>query len=138
MTQAEAAEFVSSLRRTFTDLSALPMPSIAVLEGAAFGGGAELALACDLRVADTQALLALPETRLGIMPGAGGTQRLPRLIGLGPAKVSAPGKSSMMLRVEGWVPVVVSSSSSPCAVSAEVTCRHAGLWGPREGGEGLL
>eukprot|EP00775_Hariotina_reticulata_P003240 gene3240-3517_t len=86
MTQAEAAEFVSSLRRTFTDLSALPMPSIAVLEGAAFGGGAELALACDLRIGDPQALLAFPETRLGIMPGAGGTQRLPRLVGLGAAK----------------------------------------------------
>lgn len=87
MTQAEAAEFVSTLRRTFADLAALPMPSIAVLEGAAFGGGAELALACDLRVADTNALLAFPETRLGIIPGAGGTQRLPRLVGLGIAKV---------------------------------------------------
>lgn len=87
MTQAEAAEFVSTLRRTFTDLAALPMPSIAVLEGAAFGGGAELALACDLRVADSKAVLAFPETRLGIIPGAGGTQRLPRLVGLGVAKV---------------------------------------------------
>jgi methylglutaconyl-CoA hydratase len=87
MTQAEAAEFVSTLRRTFTDLAALPMPSIAVLEGGAFGGGAELALACDLRVADTNAVLAFPETRLGIIPGAGGTQRLPRLVGLGVAKV---------------------------------------------------
>lgn len=91
MTQAEAAEFVSMLRRTFTDLAALPMPSIAVLEGGAFGGGAELALACDLRVADTDAVLAFPETRLGIIPGAGGTQRLPRLVGLGVAKVCARG-----------------------------------------------
>lgn len=89
MTQAEAAEFVSMLRRTFTDLAALPMPSIAVLEGGAFGGGAELALACDLRVSDTDAVLAFPETRLGIIPGAGGTQRLPRLVGLGVAKVCA-------------------------------------------------
>lgn len=87
MTQAEAAEFVSSLRRTFSEVAALPMPTIAVLEGGAFGGGAELALACDLRVADTSAVLAFPETRLGIIPGAGGTQRLPRLVGLGAAKV---------------------------------------------------
>jgi enoyl-CoA hydratase/carnithine racemase len=87
MTQAEAAEFVSSLRRTFSDVAALPMPTIAVLEGGAFGGGAELALACDLRVADTSAVLAFPETRLGIIPGAGGTQRLPRLVGVGAAKV---------------------------------------------------
>lgn len=86
MTQAETAEFVSSLRRTFTELAGLPMPTIAVLEGYAFGGGAELALACDLRVADTRAQLAFPEARLGIMPGAGGTQRLPRLVGLSTAK----------------------------------------------------
>lgn len=88
MTQAEVAEFVSSLRRTFTELEALPMPTIAVLEGYAGGGGAELALACDMRVADTKALLAFPEARLGIMPGAGGTQRLARVIGLSAAKVS--------------------------------------------------
>jgi methylglutaconyl-CoA hydratase len=87
MTQAETAEFVSSLRRSFTELAGLPMPTIAVLEGYAFGGGAELALACDLRVADTRAQLAFPEARLGIMPGAGGTQRLPRLVGLSRAKV---------------------------------------------------
>eukprot|EP00879_Flechtneria_rotunda_P020179 GHRR01021220.1.p1 GENE.GHRR01021220.1~~GHRR01021220.1.p1 ORF type:complete len:262 (+),score=91.38 GHRR01021220.1:407-1192(+) len=86
MTQAEAAEFVNTLRRTFTEMAALPMPAIAVLEGYAFGGGAELALACDLRIADTTAQLAFPEARLGIIPGAGGTQRLPRLIGLSAAK----------------------------------------------------
>ncbi|KAF6266489.1 ClpP/crotonase-like domain-containing protein [Scenedesmus sp. NREL 46B-D3] len=86
MTQAETAEFVGSLRRSFSDLAGLPMPTIAVLEGYAFGGGAELALACDLRVADTRAELAFPEARLGIMPGAGGTQRLPRLVGLSKAK----------------------------------------------------
>lgn len=100
MTQAEAAEFVSTLRRTFTDLAALPMPSIAVLEGGAFGGGAELALACDLRVADTNAVLAFPETRLGIIPGAGGTQRLPRLVGLGVAKVKTQrGHAAILLHV---------------------------------------
>jgi methylglutaconyl-CoA hydratase len=63
MTQAEAYEFVSSLRRTFTDLEQLPMPTIAVLEGGAFGGGAELALAADLRVADERAVMAFPEAR---------------------------------------------------------------------------
>lgn len=89
MTQAEVAEFVSTLRRTFTDLEALPMPTIAVLEGYAGGGGAELALACDLRVADTRAVLTFPEARLGIMPGAGGTQRLARVVGLSAAKVGS-------------------------------------------------
>lgn len=86
MTQQETGEFVTSLRRMFSEVAALPMPTIAVLEGFALGGGAELALACDLRVADETATMAFPEARLGIIPGAGGTQRLPRLIGRSKAK----------------------------------------------------
>lgn len=70
----------------YDKLAALPMPTIAVIEGDALGGGLELALCCDLRVASTRARLGLPELRLGVMPGSGGTQRLPRLIGLARAK----------------------------------------------------
>jgi methylglutaconyl-CoA hydratase len=70
----------------FTGLEKLPMPTIAAIEGAALGGGLELALCCDLRVAGSSATLGLPETSLGIIPGAGGTQRLPRLVGLSVAK----------------------------------------------------
>jgi methylglutaconyl-CoA hydratase len=70
----------------FTALEQLPMPVLAALEGAALGGGLELALACDLRVAGGAAKLGLPETSLAIIPGAGGTQRLPRLIGRARAK----------------------------------------------------
>ncbi|GFR40227.1 hypothetical protein Agub_g795 [Astrephomene gubernaculifera] len=86
MSQSEAAEFVSRIRRTFTELQDLPMPTVAVVEGLALGGGAELALACDLRVVGAGASLAFPETQLGIIPGAGGTQRLPRIVGASRAK----------------------------------------------------
>lgn len=67
-------------------LAGLPMPTVAAIEGDALGGGLELALCCDLRVASAVARLGLPELRLGVMPGSGGTQRLPRLIGLARAK----------------------------------------------------
>jgi enoyl-CoA hydratase len=72
--------------RTSTRLAALPMPTIAAIEGNALGGGLELALACDLRVASSRAKLGLPEVRLAVIPGAGGTQRLPRVVGLARAK----------------------------------------------------
>eukprot|EP00798_Chlamydomonas_sp_ICE-L_P002280 gene2280-8548_t len=86
MTLGETSEFVASLNRAFTALQALPMPTIALVEGLALGGGAEMALACDFRVLSEGAIFAFPETRLGIIPGAGGTQRLPRLIGPARAK----------------------------------------------------
>ena len=67
-------------------LAALPMPTIAAIEGNALGGGLELALCCDLRVASEQARLGLPEVRLAVTPGAGGTQRLPRVVGAARAR----------------------------------------------------
>ncbi|MBI1753441.1 MAG: enoyl-CoA hydratase/isomerase family protein [Acidobacteria bacterium] len=86
MSQEEATGFVKGLRAAFTELAELPMPVLAALEGAAFGGGLELALAADLRVAGSETRLGLVETSLAIIPGAGGTQRLPRLIGASRAK----------------------------------------------------
>jgi enoyl-CoA hydratase/carnithine racemase len=62
-------------------LAELPMPTIAAIEGNALGGGLELALCCDLRIASERARLGLPEVRLAVIPGAGGTQRLPRVVG---------------------------------------------------------
>jgi enoyl-CoA hydratase/carnithine racemase len=67
-------------------VAALPQPTIAVINGAAFGGGLELALACDLRVAASTASLGLTETSLAIIPGAGGTQRLRAVVGVARAK----------------------------------------------------
>ena len=66
---------------TVSRLARLPMPTIAAIEGNALGGGLELALACDIRVASERAKLGLPEVRLAVTPGAGGTQRLPRVVG---------------------------------------------------------
>ncbi|PON65116.1 Crotonase superfamily [Trema orientale] len=85
-TPAENESFVNSLRSSFTFLEKLSIPSIAVVEGAALGGGLEMALACDLRICGEDVVLGLPETGLAIIPGAGATQRLPRLIGKAQAK----------------------------------------------------
>jgi enoyl-CoA hydratase/carnithine racemase len=67
-------------------LARLPMPTIAAIEGNALGGGLELALCCDIRVASERAKLGLPEVRLAVTPGAGGTQRLPRVVGAARAR----------------------------------------------------
>ncbi|MCC5858196.1 MAG: enoyl-CoA hydratase/isomerase family protein [Ectothiorhodospiraceae bacterium] len=76
--QKRGAEFG---QRVFQKLAMLPIPSVAIINGYAFGGGLELAMACTFRVAASDARLGLPEIKLGLIPGYGGTQRLPRLIG---------------------------------------------------------
>uniref|UniRef100_A0A0D9YVT3 Enoyl-CoA hydratase n=1 Tax=Oryza glumipatula TaxID=40148 RepID=A0A0D9YVT3_9ORYZ len=97
MSPCEVREFVNSLRSTFLSFEALSIPTIAIVEGAAFGGGLELALSCDLRICGENATFSLPETGLAIIPGyvfkmalyfckAGGTQRLPRIVGKSRAK----------------------------------------------------
>lgn len=86
MDETEVEQALDALRAMTDALAAIPVPTIAVLEGVAFGGGLELALACDLRVGAPSSKLGLTETKLAILPGAGGTQRLPRLIGEAKAK----------------------------------------------------
>ncbi|XP_069088756.1 enoyl-CoA hydratase domain-containing protein 2, mitochondrial [Pleurodeles waltl] len=86
MSNEEVGHFVQRLRKLMNEIAALPMPTIAALDGHALGGGLELALACDLRTAASSAKIGLIETTRGLLPGAGGSQRLPRLIGLGLAK----------------------------------------------------
>ncbi len=79
--EEEVEAIVSSIRNTFQKLAELPVPVIAAIHGAALGGGLELALAADFRILSEGARMGLPETSLAIIPGAGGTQRLGRLIG---------------------------------------------------------
>ncbi len=73
--------YVAGIQRLFARIEELPQVTLAEIGGAALGGGLELALACDLRIAALEAKLGLPEARLGLIPGAGGTQRLTRLCG---------------------------------------------------------
>ena len=91
ITTVRAAKGIPSLiggkmRKGLSMLENCHKPIIAAINGYAFGGGLELALACDIRIVSDNALMALPETDLGILPGTGGTQRLPRIVGVGVAK----------------------------------------------------
>lgn len=78
--------YIGAFQDVFNRLENLPKITIAAINGYALGGGCELALACDLRICATDSQLGQPEILLGVIPGAGGTQRLPRLIGVGRAK----------------------------------------------------
>ncbi len=86
MTEQETLEFIEKINQTFNKIEDLKIPTIASIHGAALGGGLELALCCDFRVASEGSLLGLTETSLGIIPGAGGIFRLLNLIGLSKSK----------------------------------------------------
>jgi len=75
----------AEMQRTFDTVEAFPKPTVAAVNGFALGGGCELAMACDIRIASENARFGLPETTLSVLPGAGGTQRLARLVGTGRA-----------------------------------------------------
>lgn len=81
LTTQEVKRNLHKINQVFTAIDQLPQPTIAAINGFAFGGGMELALACDFRIASRTAFMGLTETSLAIIPGAGGTQRLPRIIG---------------------------------------------------------
>lgn len=85
-TEDETKAFLTRLRQTFTDLSNLPIPTVSAISSLALGGGLELSLCTSFRVFGSSAIVSQPETRLGIIPGAGGTYRLPRLIGVSRAR----------------------------------------------------
>lgn len=81
MTVPEVKRFLGCIRDVFARLAALPIPTVACVSGHALGGGLELALCCHLRVFSGNTTVALPKTRLGIIPGAGETYRLPKIVG---------------------------------------------------------
>ena len=86
MTHAQMVTEARDLQSAFSAVAAIPQPTVAAITGAALGGGMELALCCDRRIAETRAKVGQPEILLGIIPGAGGTQRLTRLVGPAVAK----------------------------------------------------
>jgi methylglutaconyl-CoA hydratase len=136
MPESQIADFVAQLRDAFQAVANIPVPVIAAIDGAALGGGLELALACDLRVASENSIIGLPETALAIIPGAGGTQRLPRLLGAAKAKeliFLAKRMNGLEAKNIGLVTEYVSAAAvaaSPGAVlakakeMAEVMCTH--------------
>jgi enoyl-CoA hydratase len=81
----EAAAFSSRIQKLFNRMEDSPLVLVAAINGLCFGGGYELALACDFRIASNRARIGLPEVKVGLIPGGGGTQRLPRVVGLGRA-----------------------------------------------------
>lgn len=86
MDMGKVRQFIQVIRDTFSLIENLPRPVIAAVNGLAYGGGTEMALACDIRLADPKATFGLTEVKWGIIPGGGGTQRLPRTVGRGMAK----------------------------------------------------
>ncbi len=86
LSQDEVKKFILTIRNLLTSIQYLNKPVISAINGIALGGGTEIALASDIRIASESAAMGLTETRLAIIPGGGGTQRLPRIIGVGKAK----------------------------------------------------
>lgn len=117
-------------------LARLPVPTIAAIEGVALGGGLELALCCDLRVASETATLGLPEVGLGAIPGSGGTQRLPRLVGPGRAKelilVGEPVDAARALAMGLVERVVAGGEAEPTALDLANTIASRGPQAVRE------
>ncbi len=121
-----------SLRAIIEQLENSPKPTVAAIHGAALGGGLELALGCHYRIAQAKSSFGLPEVKLGILPGAGGTQRLPRLIGIGPALEMVAGGDSIdasQAQSLGLIERLVQTDlvSQACELALEASIRTEGL-----------
>lgn len=123
MSEEQVKEFVRNIRGTMDDIAALPQPTIAAMNGHAFGGGCEMALSCDLRLLASHAMIGLTETSLGIIPGAGGCIRLPRLVGAAKAKeliLTAKRCTAEQAKDIGLVHEVAASEDFPEATNSMV------------------
>jgi enoyl-CoA hydratase/carnithine racemase len=124
--RSRMVDFVREIQRVFARLESLPQVTIAEIGGPALGGGLELALCCDLRVASNDASVGLPETRLGLLPGAGGTQRLTRIAGEAVARrliLSAEvvtGLQAAALGIVQWAVPTVSLESRARTLAREI------------------
>jgi enoyl-CoA hydratase/carnithine racemase len=124
--RARMVEFARALQRVYARLERLPRATIAEIGGPAMGGGLELALACDLRIAAEDARLGLPEARLGLLPGAGGTQRLTRIAGEALAKrlilrgEVIDGREAALLGLVQWAVPAAELGARARALAAEL------------------
>ena len=119
-TKEQTINTVYGIKTLFDKISSLPIPTLSLVNGGCLGGGLEFALSCDFRLGTTDSFFALPETSLGIIPGAGGTQRLPRLIGISRAKemiFSAEKVNAKKALEWGLINDIVSSDNIDFAVS---------------------
>jgi len=148
--RADMVRFVRELQRVYARLERLPQATLAEIGGAAMGGGLELALACDLRIASEEARLGLPEAQLGLLPGAGGTQRLARIAGQAVAKrlilrgEVVSGAEAARLGLVHWAVPAAELASRSRALAAEITALPAAaiaackrcIDAPLQGGDG--
>lgn len=150
MSDLQVKQFLRDINLCFSELAGLSIPTIAAINGFAFGGGLELALSCDIRYASESAQMGLTETKLGIIPGAGGTQRLSRIVGESTAKEwifsgrKLSGKEAVArglvsqifesdhLRESSLALAREISESAPIAVSAAKKAIHRGMELPIE------
>lgn len=131
LSEAEVIDYHELIQKTMLQIECLPQPVIAAINGSAFGGGTELALACDLRIVVQDAVMRMTEVRLGIIPGAGGTQRLPRLIGQTAAKemilAAAPISAQRAYQI-GLVNRIVEIAAPARAAFHEPLMKSVKLW----------
>jgi enoyl-CoA hydratase/carnithine racemase len=124
--------YVASIQRLYAQIESLPQVTLAEIGGAALGGGFELALACDLRIAANEAKLGLPEVKLGLIPGGGGTQRLTRLVGRGLASrlifgaEAVDGATAERLGLVQWACPRAELAGRAAAIAAHIASLPAG------------